>query len=485
MSERVAFACDSLPICALTVHRDGILVLESSNTRRVWIDRATVSSRGAKPDAVTCRCECTSRDPLRHLGKMLGRPWPHLGTRYTQKKVPMAAFGGGSAPRAGALLDSPTVFVLARRRGWMVGLAAAGCFPTPDPPWLVGDRAELLAVRIEVTDEGPLSTIVAPVPADRRRTDALPGDTIAFLPWVTDRERVWTDDELDVAYFACLGSSCVDALRAPSGTSSCSDLLQLEQRACALGRGRDARFVLPIVRGVDITALDYTSIFAIAGEPGVIDTDACIDAFRDWPSGEIDRCMLHERRVGIGPEWALLLLLDLDGDDDTTGGSDDSTGDEDSTGGSDDSTGGEDPFAPPPEVYFEWPNFNPEVERFSVAIDRRGEVRVFDHVPGDRILVRPGDDVSVTHERDPRDAQSFVTGEISIDGTYRRNAEVLSEQWFATHPLAPFTDISGVETVRFEVPSDVATFRVDVRLTDLDDGYAWGSLYFEVDGATP
>jgi len=364
----------------------------------------------------------------------------------------------------------------------MLGLAAVGCFPVPDPPWLVGERAELLSVRIDVIEEGPLSTVVAPVPADRRRTDALPGDTIAFRPWVTDRERVWPEGELDVAYFACLGSSCLDALRAPGGTSSCSDLLQLAQRACALGRGPDARFVVPTA-GEAITALDYTSIFAIAGEPGVIDTDTCIDAFRDWPGGQIDHCMLHERRVGIGPQWVLtLLLVGLDGDDDTTGG--DTTG-EDTTGGDDDTTGGDNPFAPPPEVFLEWPNFNPEVERFTVAIDRRGEVRMFDHVPGDRIAVRPGDDVRVTHERDPRDAQSFVTNDMAIDGTYRRNAEALSEQWYATHPLSPFTDLPGVPTVGFEVPHDVATFRVDVRLTDLDNGYGWGSLYFEVDGATP
>jgi hypothetical protein len=363
----------------------------------------------------------------------------------------------------------------------MLGLATAGCFPTPDPPWLVGDRPELLAVRIEVVEEGPLSDIVAPVPADRVRTDALPGDTIAFRPWVIDRERVHDEAELDVAYFACLGQSCIDEMQSPSGVIPCADLLRLGPRVCALGRGADARLVLPTAVDTEIALIDQVSVLAIAGEPGVIGTDACIDALRDWPSGDISHCMLLERRIGIGPQWALnLLLADIfdEQDGDTT------TGDTDDTTGGDESTGG-DPFAPPPEVFFEWPNFNPEVERFAVRILRRGEGRAFDHAPGDRIRVRPGDEVAISHIRDPRDAQSFVSDELTADGTYLRKHELLTEQWYATHPLSPFTDLPGDVTVRFEVPRDVAAFRVDLRLNDLDNGYGWGSLYFEVDGATP
>jgi hypothetical protein len=365
-------------------------------------------------------------------------------------------------------------------------LVATGCFPVPDPPWLVGQDAELLAVRADVVEEGALSIIVAPTPADRVRVDALPGDTIAFRPFVIDRERVWPEAELDVAYFACFGAysgACTYALRSNHSVSTCTGVAGFDTRVCRIGQGPDARLVAPTASLEEFQFI-FPSILAVAGRPGVVDTDTCVDALRDWPDGELADCMLLERQLGTGPNWVLSLFLAGGMNDDGTTGDSTSTGD-DATGetGDTDTAGVLDPYAPPPEVFLEWPNFNPEVERFTVEITRSGERRSFDHVSGDHIRVRAGDTIVVTHERDPRDAQSFVIDETPIG--LQRTQETLFERWYSTHALSPFTDVPGDQTVRWEVPSDVAAYRVDVLLSDFDTGYGWGSLYFEVDGAAP
>jgi len=107
MSERVALATDSSPLGVLAGHRDGIAMLESSNTQHVFIARTTLSSRGAKRDATTCRRECTSRDPLRHLGKKLGSVVPHLGRRSRE----FIFWGSGPLPlRAGKAVTEARPF---------------------------------------------------------------------------------------------------------------------------------------------------------------------------------------------------------------------------------------------------------------------------------------------------------------------------------------------------------------------------------------
>lgn len=353
----------------------------------------------------------------------------------------------------------------------MALVASAGCFPTPDPPWLVDDRPELLALRLEVASEGEYSAIVAAPPADRRRTEALPGDTITMRPWVTDATRVWPEDELDVAYFACFGVACIDALRNASASDGCTDLVDLQAPACFIGRGALVDFVIPS-GPLEALSTGVPEILAVAGLPGVTTTDACVEALRQNPTGDVHDCMLLERFVAVGPRWVLGLLQQAAFDAAATDGGSTDGGDTDSDDG----------YLPPPEVYLEWPNFNPEVERFSVAVRRQGSIRTIDAAPSDRIHVRVGDEVEIDFAPDPRDDQRYAT-ELAEDGSVNRIAESGFADWFVNHRLDAFTNEPlGTTRVQWQVPRDVAELRIDLRVNDGRGGVGWGSLFFEVDG---
>lgn len=354
--------------------------------------------------------------------------------------------------------------------GWSLALAASGCFPVPDPPWLI-DGPRLLAVRTEVSHEGPLSGFVASPPADRRRTELLPGDGATLVPWIADVTRTWNPDELDVAYFACFGVYCPEAVRQDAAMDACTDTVDLSAPVCFIGRGPNAQFVLP-TGPIEVLSTGVPEILAVSGTPGISDTDGCIARLRAQPTEDVHDCLLLQRYVAVGPRWLMTLLGQAEQDDEReTDG--DTDGDASDTGDTDDE------FVPPPEVFLEWPNFNPEVERFGVTVADRP----IDASAGDVIAVKAGDFVSIGYFDDPRDLQRYVTG-IGDDGSIQRIMEGGTTQWFATARLAPFVDedLVNQRVVQWLVPRDVTEVRIDLRVDDGRGGVGWGSLLFEVDG---
>jgi hypothetical protein len=367
---------------------------------------------------------------------------------------------------------------LARSTAWLGALGIAGCYPTPDPPWLV-TRTEMIAVRLEVTRTGALSEPVAAAPHDRIRTEMLPGDTARMRPLVVAPDRVWDPDEIDVAYFACFGTLCAGLLHDPAAEQPCGARLDPAIPVCAIGRGPDAEFVMP-TEPLELVSFGVPQIFGIAGTPGVSDTDTCIAAVRAQPFGDLSDCMLVERAVAVGPSWVLQLLQsELEGSD--TSGSSGDTGTSGSDTGTDDSTSGGDTdgsYTPPPEVYLQWPNFNPEVERFTVVITRGAAERTIDAAPSDRLSVRAGDRILVVLLEDPRDSQAPAVL-LEPDGTIIRRFERPQARWYATASLDDRT--AGGSALMGVVPRGVPEFRIDAVLDDDYGGFAWGSLHFEVD----
>ncbi len=366
---------------------------------------------------------------------------------------------------------------------WTLGIAA--CYPTPDPPWLV-TRTEMIALRLEVTREGELSEPVAAAPPDRIRTEMLPGDTARMRPFVVAPDQVWDPDELDVAYFACFGTLCAGSLHEPAAEQPCGERLDPAAPACTVGRGPNAEFVMP-TEPLELVSFGVPRILGIAGTPGVSDTDACITAVRARPFGDLSDCMLAEQAVAVGPSWVVQLLQSelLEGsgtggtsgsDDGTDGGTDDGTDDatDDGTSGSD--TDGS--YTPPPEVYLQWPNFNPEVERFTVVIKRGTAERILDAAPSDRLSVRAGDRILVVLAQDPRDSQAPAVL-LEPDGTILRRFEQPLTRWYATAPLDERN--AGSNAMNWVVPRGVPEFRIDALLDDGHGGIGWGSLHFEVD----
>lgn len=362
-----------------------------------------------------------------------------------------------------------------RVRAFFGGLAlVGGCQELPDPDWLLDATPTMLAVRVEVVAEGPLSALVGPTPSDRQRTEALPGDTIAFIPWVTSDTRTWAPSELDVAYFVCLTFDCYTALTMQDADLPCRDELDPLVQICAAGRGADATYHLP-TQPLS-AAIGRAQLIAIAGMPGRGNTDDCIETMRRRPRGDLSDCMLLERRIVTGPYWVVTIALDPEDKLPEPADPDAPTLDEIAAALA--------AYMLPLEVLATWPNFNPEVERFEVRVsDERGATTIAARA-GDTIEVAVGDLVEVKLQVDPRDRQTYAAWQ-DEDGTIRREGEFLLTKWFANREIAPFSEsLANLDQLRrWRVATGDGPTRIDVLLRDSADGTAWGSLHFEVDGA--
>ncbi|MFO0635397.1 MAG: hypothetical protein U0168_21330 [Nannocystaceae bacterium] len=315
---------------------------------------------------------------------------------------------------------------------------------------MLDEEARPLAARIEVAEAGPLSLLVAPTPADRRRVEALPGDTISLQLLVASSERLWSTESLDPVWLACEGPDCLLGFSEARLHTPCDSPLAFFD-GCAIGRGADARLRVPLP---DLTrSFAAPTVFAVAGVPGENTTDACVQAITHRPPPSLRGCAIIARSVRYGPTWVIQALL-----------------------------GSVDPEHPtPPEELLQQPNFNPEVERFSVRIGSAGATAI-DARAGDTIAVEAGDDVWVDFESDPRDAQRHVVG-VDATGHVTRNVEFVGVQWYASTALEGIAT-SFIPNQHFVVPDDVDVVRLDLVVDDSNGGVGWGSLTFEVaDGA--
>jgi hypothetical protein len=331
-------------------------------------------------------------------------------------------------------------------RPWALAGAVSwvGCFPQADPPWLEVEP-KLLALRIEVDEPGPLSALVFPVPLDRRRVEAMPGDSIRFEPWVLAPQRVLGGEDIDAAYFAC-GSDgdCFTAFEGPDVMTPCDPTVSLAG-ACAIGRGPDARYTIPTPSPESLDGFVLPAqLLVVAGEPGVRSTDDCIAELRQRPYHDLSACMLLSRSIPLGPSWLFAALL------------------------------GADPEEIPPEVLLQWPNFNPEVGRIEVSIDNREQ----DARTGDRLAVRIGQRVRLTVVPDPRDEQQYAELEATGQLTYQH--EGLSTDWYANGQIDTTTEYWQKAPVLSWSSRVEGVVRFDVLLSDGVGGLGWGSLTFEI-----
>ncbi|MBC8073324.1 MAG: hypothetical protein IAG13_33700 [Deltaproteobacteria bacterium] len=323
-----------------------------------------------------------------------------------------------------------------------------GCFPPVDPDWLEREP-ELLALRIEVDEPGPLGDLVAPVPIDRQRVEALPGDRIRFEPWVLAPEGVQDGTDIDAVYFTCdPEGDCFTALASDAAMEACDPAAPA--LPCMIGRGADVRYVLPGIEALALVGPLLLQVLVVAGQPDVRDTDDCIDELQRDPYRDLHGCMLLTRTIPIGPNWLLSVALG-------------------------------DPSAIeelPPEVLLQWPNFNPEVGEISGAIDNRP----FSAHAGDRLQVGVGQRVRMSVVPDPRDAQQYAVG--VVGETVTRVSEGLSTDWYANGQVDTTTDYWEEAPILTWSSRVEGAVRFDVLLSDRIGGLGWGSITFEVGPAS-
>lgn len=333
-----------------------------------------------------------------------------------------------------------------------VGLA--GCFQTPPPIWLLEDP-EILAIRADVIDEGPLSADLGPIPADRVRAEALPGDVVRLRALVAGAQGELAPEDIDIAWFACRDNECLSRLDV-APMRACAELRWGD--ACLIGRGAEAAFEMPAL-WVDGTypglALEM-GYGAVMGRRGGSSTDECVERLRRRPLQSLGDCSLFESRAAIGPRWKVFEIL---GD------------------------------LAPPELTGQMletisalpPNFHPEVERFEVVLGVGDDARVLEALEGDVVDVAPGDRVSLSVTTDPRDTQSYVLGwntqmqlvQEHVETSFHADVAVsiAEDAWFYTDHLD------------WTVPSDVPSVRFFFVLDDHSAGVGWGTLTFDVEGA--
>lgn len=343
-----------------------------------------------------------------------------------------------------------------RHLGPALALLATACSEPVVATWVLPEHARAFALRSEVVLDGPFDDMLAPVPADRRRVDALPGDTIELTLFAADRQHVLDPEELDAAYYVC--GSCFATLRGDRLDLPCDGTVETLVLGCRIGRGDHPRITLPDDGSLATAAAALSTglvAFAIAGVPEVGDTDACIDAVRTRPFGDLGDCNLVQQSLSLGPTWVLsAALLGIESLDDL-------------------------PPELSPELFLQPPNFAPEVERFMVEADGATAPTIVE--VGDTIDVRPGQSLRVEIEIDPRDRQRSI---LAIeDGEPRRRVEYALQRWFTSAELPGMASDREV-FVDFVVPerSEAAPLRLDVLRYDGAGGVAWGSLYLRMSG---
>jgi len=336
----------------------------------------------------------------------------------------------------------------------VVLVVLAGCFETPPPTWLLEDP-EILALRVEVIEDGPLSTDLAPIPADRVRTEALPGDVLRLRALVAGAGGEVPAEEVDIAWFACMGGACLTELWDARRRQPCGVPLDIGQ-GCAIGRGPDAELVMPpvVASGFGLSSSSTLTIGAVMGSRG-LSTDECLERLQQQPFPPLSGCSLFEQWVASGPLWKIVELL---GD------------------------GVPDPGEPAPELRLLPPNFNPELERFTVFVaDARD--RTIAARDGDHVAVHAGDRVRVRLDYDPRDTQEYLLG---FEGEIAVTGDVLQAEFFADAAFSTDTEsFQASDELTWTVPDDAPVVTIAFVVRDSQRGVGWGTLAFDVEGAAP
>lgn len=350
------------------------------------------------------------------------------------------------------------------RRPWSLGgLALASCFDTPDPPWLLDESVEIIAVRAEVIEDGPASLDLGPVPADRRRAEAIPGDVVRTTVLAASLDGIADPADMDAAFFLCRGVDCVNDLRDDEMFAECRDTLGPGE-GCALGRGAEMTFTMqPVLVGTDFG--DFGSSFipgvlaslnvgVVMGTPNGPDTSECIERLRQRPYPSLSGCSLFHHWVPGGPYWKLAELTDM-----PING-----------------------IEPPPQLRYLPPNFNPEIERFSVVIRSATDSRSLIVPRGERVAVQAGERVELAVEVDARDLQSYLVVYAERVGGA---GELPIFAWYADTAVSTVTESWREPAVTWTVPDDVPAVSFVATMEDGIGGVGWGTIAFDVAGVRP
>lgn len=336
-------------------------------------------------------------------------------------------------------------------------VATGACSPPEPKPWWLIDHVEPIGLRTEVVEQGPWG--MEPPGDDRRYADPLPLDTVQVTPFIVDPDGPIELDELDAAWVLCDSDdgTCLDDLALEGTLPPCEVAESDRVTSCLLGRGPRATFSLglppipdePIETLGDLLVLHRFRM--IAGTPGALDTDACIQRLRDREP--MFDCSIMTAGVFLGPPRAIRdIMLELGADVRID----------------------EEKFDP-----FEYRNRHPELERFFVTDVETGDWATVPN--GGEIEVEAGRRLELEYLESEGDRDEPPVPEDALDP---HGTEVPSELIGVTWRFGGEIEASRRQGNPIEVvaPSegDVSIFAAVVDSAWFNKGVAYGWLRLRV-----
>lgn len=367
----------------------------------------------------------------------------------------MALYSGWA--RTGIRTLSCSAFTL-RALSIVALLPLLSCGEATEGRWLLQETPRVLAFRTEVVEGGPWSGGLLPIPADRIRSEPLPGDTVELSAFVVSADGVVPDEVLEPAWFLCPGGACLSELGFPGAGEACGDVLP-EEVPCALPTGPRPRFVMPGLNPeLPLVEQVWPRVAFVAHAEDGPSTERCIELIGDPDRPARDGCIVGYHRIFPGP-FSRLLQLAL----------------------------AEDVELPDieeldPELLDVpvQPHFNPELTFMRLVPFFDGgavhEGRVVEAYPDQVTVLEPG--YAYVHDgaADPRDGQTsvgWVSGELNLN-------------WDTFPGLTVWTDTPGIYGELFgsaallRAPETPGRFRVFAVLKDSRGGADWATFTFEV-----
>lgn len=301
------------------------------------------------------------------------------------------------------------------RPAWLALAWMCCCLP-PDPPDWVIAYPITWGIQANVVVNG-LNSQGLGVSPGHTRAEVLPGDTVE-LRWVGAgpedseiRPPIWLLASFGYSPFSFDGT-----------VPNCEQPLMNLVGFCRLGEGERVRVSLA---SLDVLASSFR-VLTIASDGDVIDPETCLQYAFSERNPDLLGCLMAARSIPVGPEWRLAQFYS-------------------NTEGL-------------PEAYFNVPaNTNPIITALSVERSSRPDEPPLRAAPGERLTVRPGEQIAVTVELDADAAQEYVVLDRQPDDTlttetrtetltiearlnaltvdYERSEDALTHRW--TAPDAP------------------------------------------------
>ncbi len=341
---------------------------------------------------------------------------------------------------------------------WLWGIAGViGCGDFPEAPWVLREEPRLLALRVEVVEPGPNSAEgLLPIPADRIRSQPLPGDVVELSAFLASTQGQTPIGEIDPVWLMCPVGPCLSLLNEPGARDACGDLVP-QGVPCVLPAGETSRFAAP--RFDPSVALEEQVGFRVALVGHSTDeatTADCLQRMGDRDKPRWDGCIAGYFGVTYGPSTRLLKAA-LEMGIEVTG----------------------EEFEPEDLDFPVVPMFNPESVPLLIAPGAEGSL--FDSVT--RILatsdvvtvLEPGGAYRIVDAYDARDAQTWVT--LGDEGVRRRTLFPEFSVTTDTPDTLEFRD-RGDWVIR--APEVAGRFELFVLISGPAVGSAWAGFEFEV-----